>query len=234
MSVVHKLDRKRGLDLLLHTPGGDMAATESIVDYLAEMFGTDIRAIVPQIAMSGGTLITLSCSKILMGKQSSIGPIDPQFGGMAATGLLQEIDKIKKEIQDDPSNALVWRPVLEQIRPGFITECENAIKWSKKMATRFLTQNMYKDNHDPKIVRNIVTQLTEKKNTFSHGRHISLAEAQRIFGDNIIALEHDNTLQDLVLTVHHAYMITLDATDKFKIIENHTGRAYMQGVEVRG
>src|SRR3990172_2554772 len=32
MSVIHKLDRKNGLDLVLHTPGGDMAATESLVD----------------------------------------------------------------------------------------------------------------------------------------------------------------------------------------------------------
>lgn len=54
MATIHKLDRDRGLDLILHTPGGDAAATESIVDYLRKMFGTDIRAIVPQLAMSAG------------------------------------------------------------------------------------------------------------------------------------------------------------------------------------
>ena len=47
MTVVHQMDRSLGLDLLLHTPGGDTAATESLVDYLRSMFGTDIRAIVP-------------------------------------------------------------------------------------------------------------------------------------------------------------------------------------------
>src|SRR5262245_23118924 len=52
MSVVHGLDRNAGLDLLLHTPGGDMSATESLIDYLRQMFGRNIRAIVPQIAMS--------------------------------------------------------------------------------------------------------------------------------------------------------------------------------------
>ena len=46
----------RGLDLILHTPGGDMAATESLVDYLRAMFGTDICAFVPQLAMSAGTI----------------------------------------------------------------------------------------------------------------------------------------------------------------------------------
>ena len=34
MTVIHKLDRTKGLDLILHTPGGETAATESIVDYL--------------------------------------------------------------------------------------------------------------------------------------------------------------------------------------------------------
>jgi ClpP class serine protease len=38
-----------------------MAATESIVDYLRKMFGTNIRAIILQIAMSSGTMIACSC-----------------------------------------------------------------------------------------------------------------------------------------------------------------------------
>ena len=86
MSVIKGLDRTDGLDLMLHTPGGDIA--EFLVEYLRAMFGNDIRAIVPQLAMSGGTIIALACSQIVMGEKSSIGPIDPQFGTMAATGLL--------------------------------------------------------------------------------------------------------------------------------------------------
>jgi ClpP class serine protease len=77
MATVHQMDRTKGLDLFLHTPGGDAAATESLVHYLREMFGTDIRAVVPQIAMSAGTMIALSCKEILMGKHSNLGPIDP-------------------------------------------------------------------------------------------------------------------------------------------------------------
>jgi ClpP class serine protease len=127
MSVIHKLDRTKGLDLILHTPGGDMAATESLVDYLHAMFGTDVRAIVPQLAMSGGTIIALACNKIMMGKESSIVPIDPKFGTMAANGLLQEFERIREDIKKDPKNALLWEPILRKINPGFITECENAV-----------------------------------------------------------------------------------------------------------
>lgn len=38
MVAIHQLDRSKGLDLVLHTPGGDVAATESLVDYLRAMF----------------------------------------------------------------------------------------------------------------------------------------------------------------------------------------------------
>lgn len=34
MMAVHHLDRSKGLDLILHTPGGNMAATQAIVDYI--------------------------------------------------------------------------------------------------------------------------------------------------------------------------------------------------------
>ena len=46
MATIHNMDRSKGLDLLLHTPGGEVAATESLVDYLRSMFGTDIRAVI--------------------------------------------------------------------------------------------------------------------------------------------------------------------------------------------
>ncbi len=229
MSVIHKLDRSKGLDLILHTPGGDMAATESLVDYLRAMFNNDIRAIIPQLAMSGGTLISLSCREIVMGKESSIGPIDPQFGRMAATGLLQEFDRIRKEIKDDASAALLWQPVLRQIEPGFITECENAVEWARTMAERFLVTNMLaKKPNKAARAKAIVGKLTEKKTTKTHGRHIGLAEAISILGDAVRPLEEDQRLQDAVLTVHHACLITLEATPCFKLIENHIGRAYAQ------
>lgn len=233
MSVIHGLDRARGLDLILHTPGGDMAATESLVEYLRAMFGEDIRAIVPQIAMSGGTLIALSCKKIIMGKESSVGPIDPQFGALSATGLLQEFKRIRKEIKADPSSALLWQPILSKITPGFITECENAVKWSAQMAKRFLVSNMLKgEKNSARRADAIVKRLTDKANTIAHGRHIGFDEAVDIFGDGVESLEDDQEYQNAILTVHHSTMITLGATGAAKIIENHTGRAFVKQIQV--
>ena len=38
MNAVYKMKKEKGLDLLLHTPGGNLAATESIGQYLKDMF----------------------------------------------------------------------------------------------------------------------------------------------------------------------------------------------------
>ena len=39
------MDREKGLDLILHTPGGSTAAACSLVLYLREMFDRNIRTI---------------------------------------------------------------------------------------------------------------------------------------------------------------------------------------------
>src|SRR5579875_2518168 len=96
MATIHQLEREKGLDLILHTPGGEISATESLVDYLRSMFRTDIRAIIPQLAMSAGTMIACSCKEIIMGKHSSIGPIDPQIGGRPAHGIIEEFERAAK------------------------------------------------------------------------------------------------------------------------------------------
>ena len=134
MTNVYRLDRSKGLDLILHTPGGDLAATESIVNYLQSAFGGNVRAIIPQISMSAGTLIAMSCREILMGRESSLGPIDPQLGGIPCQGMLDEFDKAVNDIASRPSSLGLWQAIIGKLNPTFITNCENSIKWSKELA----------------------------------------------------------------------------------------------------
>ena len=51
MNCIHGMDCSKGLDLILHTPGGSPAAAEGIVSYLRTKFNSDIRVIVPHLAM---------------------------------------------------------------------------------------------------------------------------------------------------------------------------------------
>ena len=230
MTVIHELDRSLGLDLILHTPGGEMAATESLVDYLRSMFGTDIRAIVPQLAMSGGTMIACACKEIFMGKQSSLGPIDPHYGGIPAHGIVEEFKRAKKEISEDTSSSsiAVWQPIIAKYNPTLVGECEKAIDWSNEMTREWLQTGMFasEQNSDDKI-NNILKELGDHALTKSHARHLSV-ERCREMGLKVSALEEDDRLQDAVLSLHHACMLTFSATPAFKIVENHLGIAFIK------
>ena len=124
MATIHNMDRSKGLDLLLHTPGGQTAATESLVDYLHAMFGTDIRAIIPQLALSAGTMIACACKEIVMGKHSSLGPIDPQINGLPAHGIRDEFTTAAEQIKKDASRIAVWQPIIARYHPTLVGECE--------------------------------------------------------------------------------------------------------------
>lgn len=227
MATIHGLDREKGLDLLLHTPGGNLSATESIVDYLRKMFGNNIRAIIPQIAMSAGTMIACSCNEIIMGKQSNIGPIDPQFGGIPAHGVIAEFEKALSEIKDDPSKIPIWQVIVSKYHPTFLGECEKAIELSNEIVSDWLKLNMFeKDDDKDNKVKNILKQLNNHEDTKTHSRHIHIQQAQQI-GLKIKSLEKDfdPDFQDLVLTVHHSFMHTFSNSTAIKIIENHKENA---------
>lgn len=228
MTVIHQLDRSKGLDLILHTPGGEVAATESIVEYLREMFDGDIRTFVPQLAMSAGTMIACATREIVMGRQSSLGPIDPHFGGIPAHGVVEEFERAKKEISEDPSTVAVWQPIIAKYHPTFIGECEKAIAWSNEMTENWLRTGMLagQDEVDKKV-KKILTELGDHALTKSHSRHLSIERCREI-GLNVTRLEDDQDLQDAVLSVHHACMLTFAATGAFKIIENQNGAAFIK------
>jgi len=227
MTCIHKLDRSKGLDLLLHTPGGSMAATESLVTYLRAMFGTDIRAIIPQIAMSGGTMIACACKEIVMGKQSSLGPIDPQMFGFPAQGIVEEFDRAREEIRLLPAMGNFWVPILQKYTPAMYQECQNAIQWAKQMVKEWLINGMFAGEADAdQKADEVLTKLRDQALTLSHNRHINIERAidARL---KVVALETDKQFQDLVLTVHYACLQTVAATPAMKIIENHLGTAFI-------
>lgn len=233
MNSVFGLDKSLGLDLILHTPGGDVAATESIVFYLREMFGDNIRVVVPQIAMSAGTMIACSGKSILMGKHSNLGPIDPHIGGLPTFGVINEFERAKEEVAADPASLQIWQLIIGKYHPTFLGACQNAIDLSSQMVTNWLKDGMFAGDQDANEKADcIVKALNNHHDTKSHARHIHIDEAKQM-GLKIIDLESDSVLQDLVLTVHHAYMHTLSNSPAIKIIENHNGQAIVENIPYR-
>ncbi len=225
MLTINKLDRTKGLDLILHTPGGDIAATESLVDYLYSMYGKDIRVIVPQISMSAGTMIAFASKEIVMGKHSNLGPIDPQMGGLACQAVLNEFEQAKEDIKQNPQSAALWQVIISKYHPTLLGACKQAIEWSEKMVFQWLEKNMCQG--DKSKVEKIVSTFSNHTEQKSHARHISKKECEEV-GLNITNLEDNQDFQDAVLTTHHAFMHTFSSTLCVKIIENHNGIAYIE------
>jgi ATP-dependent protease ClpP protease subunit len=230
MSAIHQMDRTKGLDLILHTPGGDIAAAESLVEYLRSMFGRNIRVIIPQMAMSAGTMIACASDEIILGRHSSIGPIDPQVNGIPAHGVIEEFNRALSEITTNNIAAAVWQPIIAKYNPTLIGECEKVIKWSEEIVHEWLVTGMFADDEDKEAKADrVVRELGDHALTKSHNRHYSIQHARDI-GLKVSSLEEDSKLQDLVLSVHHACMLTLDGTPAIKIIENHKGVALIKSV----
>ncbi len=220
MTVMHKMDFNKGLDLILHTPGGNVAATESIVDYLHTKFGNDIVCFVPQMAMSAGTMIACSCREIYMGAHSSLGPIDPQIGGVAAHGIIEEFKTAQDDVKKNPNSIPLWQPIIAKYPPTILGECYKAIKWSTDIVKEWLNKNMLINNENKdNIIDGIIKELGDHSINLAHNRHLSAKKCKEI-GLVIKDLEEDDALQDAVLSVHHIFMHTLRSTNAVKIIQN--------------
>ncbi len=228
MMAIHGLKKESGLDLILHTPGGGIAAAESLVDYLRRVFGTNIRAIVPHLAMSAGTMIACTCKSIVMGKQSNLGPIDPQLEGLPAAAVKKEIERALKEIKDDPTKEIFWKYVLNKYRPTFVSQCELAISMASKFVNDRLMDNMFLGDPNAKEkVEKIVSGLSDIDQNMSHARHIHIDTCESL-GLKIERLEDKQDFQEAVLTVHHCYMHSISVSGASKIVENHEGAAFIK------
>jgi len=228
MSVLHGLDSNLGLDLILHTPGGDLAATEAIGEYLKKHLSNDIRVIVPHLAMSGGTLLAFAAKQIVMGIHSSLGPIDPIINGIPAHGICEEFEKAKQEVKTDPTTIEIWKHIIAKYRPSFIGDCQKAVQWSTEIASRWLTEGMFAGidaGVRDERVKIIVDSFGDHGTTKSHNRHYMVDQCVDL-GLNILPLEQDDELQDAVLSVHHSCIYTLGITSVVKMIENHEGKTH--------
>ncbi|WP_411734251.1 SDH family Clp fold serine proteinase, partial [Paeniglutamicibacter sp.] len=141
MEVFKDLDVKVGLDLILHSPGGDPTAADSLVRYMRDRF-SDVRVIVPIAAMSAATMWSLAADTIMMGQHSQLGPIDPQINigaGMVPAGAIKRnFEKAQRECAQDPRMLSGWVPTLQQYFPGLLEMCDDYSNLSKVLVGQYL------------------------------------------------------------------------------------------------
>ncbi len=110
------------IDLILHTPGGLVLASEQIARALVK-HPAKVTVFVPHYAMSGGTLISLAADEIVLDENAVLGPVDPQLGQYPAASIL-EVTRMKK-LEDLKDETLILgdmaRKAVKQVH-AFVSE----------------------------------------------------------------------------------------------------------------
>lgn len=89
------------IDLILHTPGGLVLASEQIANALSRR-KAKVTVFVPHYAMSGGTLVALAADEVVMDENAVLGPVDPQLGNYPAVSILAAVNqKPPGEVDDE-------------------------------------------------------------------------------------------------------------------------------------
>lgn len=78
------------IDLVVHTPGGLVLASEQIARAL-KGHKAKVTVFVPHYAMSGGTMIALAADEIVMDENAVLGPVDPQLGNLSAASIIETV-----------------------------------------------------------------------------------------------------------------------------------------------
>lgn len=148
----------KSIDLILQTPGGMVDAVEKFVTVLRNR-GLDYRVIVPSLAKSGGTVIALSSEKILLGVNSELGPIDPQF-------VLPDIGPVPCQfIADDQSQSPTLRAMAQ-----------SAVTRMRQLAEKILSEGMLKGKTSTEL-EDVIKKVSSSDTYNSHGAVIDFSEA---------------------------------------------------------
>ncbi|MBR8829014.1 MAG: hypothetical protein DSM107014_14130 [Gomphosphaeria aponina SAG 52.96 = DSM 107014] len=134
------------IDLILHTPGGLVLATEQIARALIR-HPAKVTVFVPHYAMSGGTMLALAADEIIMDANAVLGPVDPQLGNMAAASILSVVNKKSVDRVDDQT--LMMADLAEK-----------AIKQVQLFVRTLLLDDIPKQKVDPANIDHIIEVLT--------------------------------------------------------------------------
>lgn len=122
LRAIKMTDRDIPIDLILHTPGGLVLASEQIARAL-QKHPAKVTVFVPHYAMSGGTLIALAADEIVMDENAVLGPVDPQLGQHPAASILRVLER--KPLSEVDDETLMMADIAEKaIRQVKRTVCE--------------------------------------------------------------------------------------------------------------
>ena len=164
LELMYKKTKVQKLSLYLYTRGGNTLAAWSIIS-LVRQYCNELEIIVPSRAHSAGTLMCLGSSRIVMTKQSTLGPIDPNINTplnppiptmpgqtipVSVEAINGYIELVKKEFGITDNNALVdvVKVLSDKIHPLVLGEVYRARTQIKMLAKKLLAFHFQGDREE--------------------------------------------------------------------------------------
>lgn len=214
-----RMGKVKNLDIFLSSPGGDPDAAYKIVKMCRENCEEKLSVIVPFMAKSAATLLSIGADEILMGAPSELGPIDPQIYDKnserwGATQSIRDcIDFVESRFAESTDREItthVLFPILDKLNPFIIGVYERAVKMSKQYAELLLTNGMLKGSSKEQI-ENTVKKLSESY--YSHGYAIDSSEAKQELNLNIV--ECDDSLWKTIWRLFITYHLDMESKNHY-------------------
>lgn len=184
------------ISVLLRTGGGSAETTERMVGVLRKHY-QEVNFVVPDIAMSAGTILCMSGDRIYMDYASTLGPIDPQVPTpdtgdyVPALGYLDKVNEITEKGNLAPADVVMLKSLdlaklalFEQARDLSVDLLK---KWLVEYKFRNWTEHRTTSPGSPvtpqeKALRaeQIAKDLADHRQWRSHGRSLDIAKLTQL------------------------------------------------------
>jgi hypothetical protein len=205
------------LTILLNTPGGSAETVEKMVEIIRHHY-KEVFFVVPDYAMSAGTIFCMSGDKIFMDYSSSLGPIDPQvFNGTTYVPALGYLDKVNELLERARDGTLTQAEFLilqnqdlamlrsyEQARDLTITLLKNWLvsykfkEWTEHKSDPMKIGQPVSDEEKQQRAEEIADMLGNNKIWHSHGRMINISKLQSVLRLEIEDYSEQTDLRTLI------------------------------------
>lgn len=183
--ILQKSDLSKGLVLVLSSPGGSGLAAERIINICRSYSGNgNYEVIIPGKAKSAATMICLGASKLIMGKTSELGSIDPQITYVendqvkrfSVHNIVKSYEVLFSKAVKEKGNLEPYLQQLSNYDAREIEEFRTALSLSEDIAIKALKEGMLSELSEKEIkdrIKNFLTPETVKV----HGRPIYAQDA---------------------------------------------------------
>ena len=214
-AVARSVERKEKIVVVLETDGGYIEVVQRIAETLRHHYSR-VDFVVPNFAMSAGTVLVMSGDAIHMDYFSILGPIDPQVGHadgklVPALGYLAQYKKLIEKADQGTLNTAELTILIEKFDQAELYKYEEARKLSISLLQEWLVKYKFKDwkNTQEKGRRvthrlrksratTIARKLSNPDHWHSHGRGISMEVLRRDLNLRIENFGENNELNDAI------------------------------------